>query len=759
MAHNQFGYIQQCSKPLIYVNNQERLQPGLVNQCFVPNQYKLVDKVLCGNGFTTSFLKIQPTFSNQCNIIIVPNRQVILDKQKQYNLGLINTKNRIGFIYGETENGIYHSDQVDFQIYDVLMFVADSFINKLDLIKANENRIEKVLIDEAHSILIQSTFRYKLKGFIPLVKNVLPGSAIVAVTATPLLSQRADIIINSTLIYKRSINVSENQKKCFERAKMLIDQGQNVIIASNNSRLISRFANGGILNANFKIGKTLKGSLVELAKLQQNDDSKLTILSSSGFEGFDVNNGKNHVFIFEDRSRDEQTFFAANIIQIIGRSRNGTHSIWWCRNTHSEGRKSYKINDVLNKLLSRKIPIEKKVSDKNYKLLKDFSYQSKSKLLSEGQFLLSFDNIKWQLYNEIQLADNSGINVNADLFNKRGFDINLINEGNSRLPNTKTPGTKKEKFILLNRDYIKAYNVYNGLYCEVSEFKKTREAKEHLKQYLRRKYWDVNPGDLKYTNSENVALEFLSNQTLFNDFSKEIFNNYRKYKRQKEGSATKDYLEKIKKLEENIQSILIRLILMFVNEKVSLPKKERVWRDYSLVSEVSIKVIEFVSNAFYKKMLEIDIRNCNSRIIYAVCGVPFPKDFYGKNKENKNKINTILNLLWYDSRSRTKLDKSAQRKKRVYQLKQLGFNGRVIDFLINKFFEKDKSALFNFCSYHEMRIIDQLKTDLKNSITEEKNIGFIRRHDSIIVFGDFIPPKNVLNDFEYLGQKGWFIAA
>ena len=372
---------------------------------------------------------------------------------------------------------------------------------------------------------------------------------------------------------------------------------------------------------------------------------------------------------------------------------------------------------------------------------------------------MSFDNIKWQLYNEIQLADNSGINVNADLFNKRGFDINLINEGNSRLPNTKTPGTKKEKFILLNRDYIKAYNVYNGLYCEVSEFKKTREAKEHLKQYLRRKYWDVDPGDLKYTNSENVALEFLSNQTLFNDFSKEIFNNYRKYKRQKEGSATKDYLEKIKNLEENIQSILIRLILMFVNEKVSLPKKERVWRDYSLVSEVSIKVIEFVSNAFYKKMLEIDIRNCNSRIIYAVCGVPFPKDFYGKNKENKNKINTILNLLWYDSRSRTKLDKSAQRKKRVYQLKQLGFNGRVIDFLINKFFEKDKSALFNFCSYHEMRIIDQLKTDLKNSITEEKNIGFIRRHDSIIVFGDFIPPKNVLNDFEYLGQKGWFIAA
>lgn len=759
MAHNLNGYITKCSTQTTYVNKHERLQPGLVNQCFVPNQYKLVDKVLCGNGFTTSFLKIQPTFSSQCNIIIVPNRQVILDKQKQYDLGLIDTKNRIGFIYGETENGMYHSDQVDFQSYDVLMFVADSFINKLDLIKANENRIEKVLIDEAHSILIQSTFRDKLKGFIPLVKNVLPASAIVAVTATPLLNQKADIIINSTLIYKRSVNVSENQTKCFERAKKLIDEGKNVIIASNNSRLISRFANGGVLDANFKIGKTLKGKLVELTVLQQNDKSHLTILSSSGFEGFDVNNGKNHIFIFEDRSRDEQTFFAANIIQIIGRSRKGTNSIWWCRNTHSEGRKSYKINDVLNKLLSRKIPIEKKVSDKNYKLLRDFSYQSKSKLLNEGQFLLEFDNIKWRLYNEMQLVDNSGINVNADLFNKRGFDINLINEGSSRLPNTKISEAKKEKFILLNRDYIKTYNVYNGLYCKVYEFKTTREAKEYLKTYLRRKYWAVNPGDLEYTNSENVALEFLSNKTLFNDFSTEIFNNYRRYKRQKEGSATKDYLEKIKSLEENIQSILIRLILMFVNEKVSLPKKERVWRDYSLVSETSIKVIEFVSKAFYRKMFEFDIRNCNSRILYAVCGVPFPKDFYGKNKEKKNKINTILNLLWYDSRSRTKLNKSEQKKKRVNQLKQLGFDRRVIDFLINKFFEKDKSALFNFCSYHEKKIIDQLRTDLKNTITEEKNIGFIRRHDSIIAFGDFTPPENVLNDFEYLGQKGWFIAA
>jgi hypothetical protein len=35
-------------------------------------------------------------------------------------------------------------------------------------------------------------------------------------------------------------------------------------------------------------------------------------------------------------------------------------------------------------------------------------------------------------------------------------------------------------------------------------------------------------------------------------------------------------------------------------------------------------------------------------------------------------------------------------------------------------------------------------------------VRFIRRHDSILAFGDASGLNDVVNDFEYLGRKGWF---
>jgi hypothetical protein len=759
MAHNQFGYIQQCSKPLIYVNEHKYLLPSLVKKCFVPSKFTFVDKGKCGNGFSSCVMDLMPSAPKKNTIIIMPNRQVILDKQKDHSEKSHLRKNRIGFIYGESENGLYHSDKVDFDKYDVLLFVADSFINNIDLIKSHSHKIERILIDEAHSTLIQSVYREKLKGFIPLVKSSFPAAAIVAVTATPLLSQRADIVIKNTLIEQRVINISENQKECFLRAKALIDAGENVIVATNSAAIASRFKINGVLNANFKIGKTFRGSLVELCEVIQNDDSNLTILSSSGFEGFDIKNKKNHVFIFEDRSNDFETYFPANIIQIIGRSREGTNSIWWCRNTHSKGRTDYTINKVLNQLLSRKIPIEKKVSAKNYALLQKFTSPSKSKLLKEGQFLLEFDKTKWQLYKETVLSDNCGFAKHNDFFKSRGFILNTINEGSSRFGKLNLSDAKKEKNIEVNRGYIKANNVYVGIYCKIITDKALKTAKRHLKQYIRRKYWEHGNITENYTNNERVALDILSNESLFNSLKKEIVSNYRKYKRKKEGSATKSYTEKVAKLEENIHSILIRLVLMFVNDKVSLPKKERAWRDYSLLTETSIKVIEFVANTFYRKIIEIDITSCNPRILYAICGLMLPRGFYGLNKKNKRAINTLLNTLWYDDRVRTKSDLKKQKENKITALRYYGFDERVIKFLIDKFFDNDKSALFNFCAYHEKRIIENLRENIKTSIPPNDKIGLVRRHDSIIVMGEYQPPEDMLKDFEYLGVKGWFIAA
>ena len=97
-------------------------------------------------------------------------------------------------------------------------------------------------------------------------------------------------------------------------------------------------------------------------------------------------------------------------------------------------------------------------------------------------------------------------------------------------------------------------------------------------------------------------------------------------------------------------------------------------------------------------------------------------------------------------------DKNTQRKNAINALKKLGIEGKIIDYLMAHFFESDyKGDLFNFLSFHEKNIISIIKKELEAEI----NNGVIRRHDSVIIVGN----RNTLiwlNNFEYLGQKGWF---
>ena len=157
----------------IILHNSERyLSAEIVEKCFSYSNFINVDKQITGNGFTTAYLKLAPK-KDKVNIIIVPNRQVILSKQKAYNHNE-NKDVKIGFIYGESD-GVYSSDNIDFDKFNVLMFVADSFLNKLELLISKQDKIDKILIDEAHSCIIQSSFRNKLKGLIMNHLSVLLG--------------------------------------------------------------------------------------------------------------------------------------------------------------------------------------------------------------------------------------------------------------------------------------------------------------------------------------------------------------------------------------------------------------------------------------------------------------------------------------------------------------------------------------------------------------------------------------------------------
>jgi hypothetical protein len=86
-------------------------------------------------------------------------------------------------------------------------------------------------------------------------------------------------------------------------------------------------------------------------------------------------------------------------------------------------------------------------------------------------------------------------------------------------------------------------------------------------------------------------------------------------------------------------------------------------------------------------------------------------------------------------------------------MRNLGFDEKVITFLIDTFWFDSVDAVFNFCAYHEKNIINKLRTEIDKG--EYK--GMVRRHDSIIYFGAITGHQmDSIIDFEYMGQYGWF---
>ena len=59
------------SPKLTFSYSTKYLNTDIVDRCFTPGSHNLVDKIICGNGFTTSFLQIPPSKKYQANIIIV----------------------------------------------------------------------------------------------------------------------------------------------------------------------------------------------------------------------------------------------------------------------------------------------------------------------------------------------------------------------------------------------------------------------------------------------------------------------------------------------------------------------------------------------------------------------------------------------------------------------------------------------------------------------------------------------------------------
>lgn len=736
------------TKPTILHNPNKYLSAEIVSSCFEIGVHNLVDKQITGNGFTTAFLQTKPIKDFQSNIIIAPNLQVILEKKRKYDEAKEHAI-KIGFIFGDNNDSI-KSDIPDFDVYDVMMFVSDSFLMRMDMLKSSTHKIDKILIDESHSVVIGSTYRRRLSRFTEKVIKEFKNKAIVSVTATPLLFQKPTIKIENASITKRTINITQNTKASLERLKTLLKNGEDCIVATQNARLVKSLAINGNLNANFRIGKRFQQNLVELFNLEHNPNSNLTIISSSGFEGWDVDNGANNIFIFEDRSQEHETFFSANIVQIIGRSRKGTKSIEWVRCTNSVGRTAYPIQDVMKVFFSSRISKEKIITDKNYYYMKYFFDVSKDERIAKGMLGIEFDVNKWHLYNEKQRTDNEGLRIYKDFFDERGFKLHHIDEGASRIGKGSIKNSAKEKNILLNEAYITENKTFEDYRLIIAEKTSAKGYLSHWETFLRRKYWDKENKFEHYTKREHITCSILYDNDTILKLENEILDFYRA-KKSKSAKTDFDKIEaegKYNSLRTNITSITYRLLMMFASDKIALPKKIRVWRDYNLLVEVSYDVLKLIALKFNIPIAEVDVRTCNPRILYALCNLELPTDFYGENKKNKRKINVLLNSF--------ALGKQKHHIKR--DLIHYGFHPKVIKFLLNTFCNdakpKPKGALFNLCAYHEQKIIHDLQRRLIAVNSEDAT--FIRRHDSVISFGDFKPYTLENKEFEYLGIKGWF---
>ena len=734
----------------ILFNDSKYLTPILVDKCFYKNQIIHVDKQVCGNGFSTSFLSITPA-TNKVNIIIAPNKAVIIEKESAYINGKIQGNNKIKFFHKD-------STEIDFNNADVLFFVADSFLLRSEKIKEIRNRIDKVLIDEFHNVEIQSSFRYNLKDFESKVKGLCNdiNTSIVTVTASPNLYSTIDILIKNKLINESVINVSKDRKSSLNRIISNLKDNKNVVLFTNSAAAIYNLRNyKNELEANYIIGENLTRSLTELFTIKQNTKSNLTIVSSKGFEGFDLYCKDANVYFLEDRANDFETFYISNLYQAINRTRLGAKYIEYNRLELSKIRKNdFKNIDIeVNEFINRSdISINEKQKKENIKYKNFVIFQQDS----NGIFSLKRNNAAINLHKETLLYDKPfpapGFKEFLEI---RNIKINHFSEVNNRI-SKKVKSKIKVKNLLNNSKLIKEMDLFGvGYRLEVKDLystisgQRTKENRalylKHLETYLRRKNYNN-----EYINSEreNTALNLLTDVKKYDSLVANVIKEYKNRSIAKYG--IKDSFKHIEDFKKNSYNIVCKFILMFANNSIGIPSNWVSNRNYNLLTTVGVNEIKLIAKEFNTTVTEIDIKSCFSRVLYGLNGFDLPNDFYGENKKNKLSINIFLNNFFYDNSKKS--EKKLQRNNAILKFKSLGFNDNVIKYLINHFFEsKFKGDLFNHLSFYEKQII----SDVLEMSTGWLNDGCIRRHDSVIIFNNKTD-LTVLNKFRFLDAGNWF---
>lgn len=724
------------------INNNKYLDSDVIEQCFTNGKTNYVDKVVTGNGFTTGFSYLQPAF-NKVNVLIAPNKSVVKDKEVEHSNGKFAPSKRVAFVY---EGSGLKGSATD---YDLIVLVSDSFVNFAYKLKG---KVDKLMVDEFHSVIIQSAFRYKLKKLIYTLEDDFTDCSIAFVTASPLLYSQIDIRIKNKYINKRQLHTSNNIEESVQRCVKSIQNGKKVLIFSQDSAIIKRILKDSGRN-DFRLiaGEAFTTTLLSKEIYKLNEYSNIVVCSSAAFEGWSDYSVGGDVYLYMNLGNSTNTFLGANIYQAIGRLREGYNYAEACITNLGGGGFPNKVidylDDKINKFISiDNVPIEKKQS-------RSFEFYHK------GQKVLSTDLIPYTYYkrdknlytlhkyhpaidvhNEIMKID-TRLKVYTDYFKVR--EIELIDVDADISKKRLTTRVKREQRVNYVTTNIRENKLEDSfLKFFFKSFKPDRISDYYIEEIDVMQEVAYNLG-IEIDNKYEVLKQYLSNG--YYQELKEILIE----SKMKKGYGRDKIREEIKKYNTIYYPATIEIAIGITFDRMDSYIVGH--RDYNRLTKVGITQIKFIADKLGLSIVEIDIKNCFPRIVYALNGRELPNDFYGVDRGvNKKKINIALNSFRMDDKKYRSEAKQRSDSKRL--LTKVGISEDCVEWLMDNHFNNDfKGDFFNYLAYHERCIIGAAMDELRGYDGEMK---LYRRHDSIVVFEDINYRK--LDSFEYLGQRGWF---
>ena len=432
-------------------NEGQYITEQTLDQCFELGVLNHVDKVKCGNGFSTSFIK-SPVPHGRIRLMIVPNKGVLEQKEDAYRSGELATENVLGFMYGDT-------DDITFNECNMLLLIADTFVYMQSYFRAIIGKIDRVLIDEYHSVEQQSMFRKNLHWLIEIVnRDFVQHCAVTTVTASPNQGSPITITIENEYIPPVEWIVKYDAREVLEEIRKRIKNKERVIVATNNKNILAPCRQNiekRVLKARFVIGSTLFSKLTKVLQLNNSKDDDVVLMSSRGFEGHDIHGTGYHFYFIEDRATDWNSHFISNIYQASNRARDGCASITYCRSERETPRQIKTIDQVERFISNDRMSTESKLSKNQIKGFREFIHQDKR----NNQIEIIPNHVNIKLMEEKKKFD-IGFSDFEEFTNRRNIKVIHKEETQHRPKQVREKRDIMIENLYNNREMIKAKGIF-----------------------------------------------------------------------------------------------------------------------------------------------------------------------------------------------------------------------------------------------------------------------------------------------------------